>query len=391
MQSNTKIYSKQKSNYKFAFHFGILFLLISAPLSFMSEGDISIFMVLLFPLIGIGSLFFGWNMRKSFLHFGQTPMIPLPEIGQVGGQVGGRIELNKYYAQHNLFVTLNCMNKYTTTDAATDSTTARYQVLWEEQIKPLYYPSNTGSSIDFCFDVPAGEYTKDTYKGRGSVYWEVCVEGLMDDVKFARSWVVPVEEGNQLSSIVITDRHKEVSVNAINKKAEVSIEQQINTKKTFNGLNIVSEQGRNKLTSFLFLLMAAICSIVGYFSYDQYDLAMILFSFLFLIPGCILLCYGVFLIGRKLECKISGTTVITQRRLFGCLMSTNEGKLTSPEQLSLEVTISTTHNGKLTETMALYANINSPISKKIKLVEGIEGRSAGEAMKKKILKALFRK
>jgi len=387
MQSNTKIYSKQKSNYKFAFHFGILFLLISAPLSFMSEGDISIFMVLLFPLIGIGSLFFGWNMRKSFLHFGQTPMIPLPEIGQVGGQVGGRIELNQYYAQHDLFVTLNCVNR----DPGDDST-SDYQFLWKEQIKPLYYPSKTGSSIDFCFDVPAGEYTKDTYKGRGNVYWEVYAEGLMDDVKFARSWVVPVEEGSQLSSIVITDRHKEVSVNAINKKADVSLEQQINTTKTFNGLNIVSEQGRNQSTRSLFLLMGVILYFSSYFWYDQYDLGSILFSALFFIFGSISLYHAVLLIGHKLECKISGTTVITQGHLFGRLISTNEGKLTSPEQLSLEVTgSSTTLHGKTTETMALYANINSPVSKKIILVEGIEGRSAGEAMKKKILKALFRK
>lgn len=385
MQSNKKTHSKQKSNYKVLLAIGTIFLLSSFLFPSVSGGSFTTFMFFLFPLVGIGLLFFGANMRKSFLHFGRTPLIPLPEIGQVGGQVGGRIEFNQYYVQHDLLATLNCMNKYTTNDSV------HYQVLWKDQIKPLYYKCSTGSSIDFCFDVPAGQYTKDTYKGSGSVYWEVCIEGLMDGVKYDRSWVVPVEEGNQLSSIVITDRHKEISANLINKKAEVSIEQQINTKKTFNGLNIVSEQGRNLLTCFLFLLMGATFSIVGCFLILQYNLEIILFSLLFLIVGCILLCYGVFLIGREVECKISGTTVLTQRRLFGRLMSTNEGKLTSPEQLSLEVTILRIHNGKSIETMALYANVNSPVSKKIKLVEGIEGRSAGKAMKKKIVTALFRK
>jgi hypothetical protein len=390
MQSNKKIHSQQKSNYKVLLAIGTIFLLLPFLFPSASGDDPTAFMLILFPLVGVILLFFGANMRKSFLHFGRTPLIPLPEIGQVGGQVGGRIELNQYYAQHDLLVTLNCMNKYTTNDSD-NSDTLHYQVLWKEQIKPLYYKCSTGSSIDFCFDVPAGQYTKDTYKGSGSVYWEVCIEGLMDGVKFDRSWVVPVEEGNKLSSIVITDRHKKISANSINKKAEVSIDQQINTKKTFNGLNIVSEQGRNLLTCFLFLLMGAIFSIIGCFLILQYNLEIILFSLLFLIAGCILLCYGVFLIGRELECKISGTTVLTQRRLFGRLMSTNKGTLTSPEQLSLEVTILRIHNGKSIETMALYANVNSPVSKKIKLVEGIEGRSAGEAMKKKIVTALFRK
>lgn len=326
------------------------------------------------------------------MYFERTPLVPLPTIGQVGGQVGGRIELNKYYSQHDLLVTLHCMNKYTTRSNTTGSHGSRnsvhYRALWEEQVMPLYRQSSTGSSIDFCFDVPAGEYTKDTYKGQGSVYWEVCVQGSMNGVKFDRSWIVPVEEGTELSSIVLTDRHKKSSAKAMDKKAEESAAQQINTKKTFNGLNIVSEQGRNQVSSLLVLLMGVTFFISGYVVFDTSELALMLFGIVFPLFGCIPLCYGVFLIGRKLECSISGSRVRTKRSLFGRLLSTKEGELTSPEQLSLEVTMSNTINGKLTETMALYANIYSPMNKKIKLVEGIVGRKAGEAMKKKVVKVL---
>jgi len=360
-----------------------------------SQNDSAIFMLLLFPLIGICSLFYGWNMRKRFLHFGLTPLTPMPQVGQVGGQVGGRIELNQNYLQHDLLVTLNCMNKYTTrtgsssTDSHGSRNTVHYRVLWKEEIKPLYHQSSTGSSIDFCFDVPAGQYTKDTYKGEGTVYWEVCVEGRMDGVKFDRAWEVPVKEGTGLSSIVITDRHKESSENAIHKQAEASVDQQIDTKKTFNGLNIISEQGRNQTSSSLVLLMGAVFLMIGFFTFDKNEPGLILFGTVFPLVGCIILCYGIFLIGRELECKISGTTVRTQRRVFGRLMSTKEGKLTSSEQLSLEVTMSSSNNGKLTETMALYANVTAPVSQKLKLAEGIQGRKAGEAMKRKVEKALL--
>ena len=124
-------------------------------------------------------------------------------------------------------------------------------------------------------------------------------------------------------------------------------------------------------------------------TFDKYEPGLLVIGSVFLIVGWVILCNGLFLIGRKLECKINGDIVKTRRSLFGCLLNTNEGKLTSPEQLSLEVGISTTTNGKLIEIMAIYANVDSPSNKKIKLVEGIKGRKAGEVMKRKLADALL--
>lgn len=375
------------------FALGAAFLLCSFPFFYypileeIKRVDHGMIMFLIFPLIGIGALCFSWFMRKKYLVFGPTPLVLSPEIGQVGGQVGGRIELDKYWVKHDLIVTLNCINRYTT--RSNNRNTAHHRVLWQKQDTPLHYKKASGSQIEFCFDVPAGQFTADTYKGRGKVYWEVIVEGIMNDVPFKRSWKIPVEEGEQASSIVISERHKETRLSAMEQKAEASVEQQINTKRTSGGLDIVSEQGRNQLTSLFFLLFGAIFAIVGYVTFDKYEPGLLVIGSVFLIVGCVILCNGLFLIGRKLECKINGDIVKTRRSLFGCLLNTNEGKLTSPEQLSLEVGISTTTNGKLTEIMAIYANVDSPSNKKIKLVEGIKGRKAGEAMKRKLEDALL--
>jgi hypothetical protein len=56
--------------------------------------------------------------------------------------------------------------------------------------------------------------------------------------------------------------------------------------------------------------------------------------------------------------------------------------------------MSSTTNGKQTEYMAIYAKVdingpNGPIKKEIKLVEGIEGKAAGEAMERRLTEVLL--
>jgi hypothetical protein len=115
---------------------------------------------------------------------------------------------------------------------------------------------------------------------------------------------------------------------------------------------------------------------------------------IFFSVGAGIMGFGIFLVGRKLECKIIGDTVYTRRSLFGRILYTREGKLTSPNQLKLKTTMSSQSNGKQTEYMAISAKIdingpNGSVSKDIKLVEGIEGKAAGEAMERKLIDMLI--
>ena len=114
----------------------------------------------------------------------------------------------------------------------------------------------------------------------------------------------------------------------------------------------------------------------------------------FFLIGSLILGFGIFLLGRKLECKIIDDQVHTRRSFFGKVMYTRQGKLTSADQLILKSTMSSTSNGIKTEYMGIYAkvDINGPNGsqvKEIKLVEGIEGRPAGEAMMRKLTDTLI--
>ncbi|MFT4764897.1 MAG: uncharacterized membrane protein HdeD (DUF308 family) [Oleispira sp.] len=403
-QTNTKtqINSNEKSGHWILVIMGILFCLISTPVILaipeeISKGNYGIFIALIFPLAGLGMLYGSWKMRQKFLFFGPTPLTPSPAIGQVGGHVGGRINLAQAWEKRDLDISLSCINTYTS-GTGKNATTHR-SILWQEYDKPLDRPndSGAGSTLEFCFDVPAGERTNDTYNGRGSIHWEVSIEGLIKQTEFKRSWKIPVEVGTQTSNIVIPNAHKEASHSAKRQQAEASIDQQIKTEKTATGLDITSDQGRNKSMSWFLVLFGAIFASVGcflFFQAFQGEAILWIMAPIFFAIGAGILAFGIFLVGRKLECKIIGDQVYTRRSLFGRILYTRQGKLTSPEQLILKSTMSSTTNGKHTEYMGVFAKIdingpNGSVKKEIKLVEGIEGNAAGEAMKRKLADALL--
>lgn len=397
---NNQISSNEKSSYWVLVGIGIVVLLISIPIGFaipqeLSQGNMASLIALIFPLIGLLLVFGGWKMRQKFLFFGPTPLTPSPHIGQIGGQLGGRIDIAKPWQKRKLKVTLNCIHTYTSGSGKNSST--HRDILWQEDDIPLDRPSGAGSKIEFCFDIPAGESTAASHRGRGKVHWEVKLEGTIDSVPFTRTWKVPAEEGSLKSSIVMPSAHKEATHAAKRKQAEASIEQQIQTEKTAQGMDIVSDQGRNKSMSLFMVLFGAIFGSVGCFLfYEAFrgELMLWLMAPIFFGVGAGCLGFGIFLMGRKLECKIIDDQVYIRRSFFGRVIYTRQGKLTSPDQLVLKNTMSSTTNGKSTDYMAIYAkvDINGPNGmekKEIKLVEGIEGKRAGEAMERKLTDALL--
>lgn len=397
------ISSSEKSNHWILIVMGVLFCLISTPVvlsipSEISSGNYAIFVALIFPLSGLGMLFGAWKMRQSYLFFGPTPLITSPVIGQVGGQMGGRIELAQAWEKRSLDVTLSCIHTYSTGSGKNSST--RQDILWQVHDKVYDHPSSlnpNGSTLEFCFDVPAGKATKETHSGRGSIHWQISIEGTVKGREFKRNWKIPAEVGTQTSDITIPQSHKEASHSAKRKQAEASIEQQIQSQQTADGIDITSDSGRNKSVSWFMALFGLVFTSTGCFLFYQAfqgEAMLWIMAPIFFLIGALILGFGIFLIGRKLECKIIGDQVHTRRSLFGRILYTRQATLTSPDQLLLKTTLTSTTNGKRTEYMAIYAKValNSPngsVKKEIKLVEGIEGNDAGEAMKRKLIDALL--
>lgn len=397
------IKSNERSSYWILIGMGILFCLISTPVLLnlpkeVSQGNYGIFVALIFPLSGLGMLLGGWKMRQKFFKFGATPLKPSPIIGQVGGQIGGHIEIDQPWHKRDLDITLSCIHTYSTGSGKNSST--RSDILWQTVDKPVDKPNspdNSTTRLEFCFDVPAGKPTQEQHSGRGNISWTVAVEGTINNIDFSRSWTIPVEVGNKQSAIVIPDSHKEATYLAKRKQAEASIQHQIHTERTDHGVDIVSDQGRNKNMSWGLILFGSVFSLTGCFLFYQAyqgDSMLWVMAPIFFSIGALIFAFGIFLLGRKLECKIIGDQVHTRRSFFGRVVYTRQGKLTSPEQLILKTSMTSTSNGKRTEYMAIYAKVpvntaNGTISKELKIVEGIESKAAGEAMKRTLTDAIL--
>lgn len=386
------INSNEKSSHWILVIIGAVFLLVSIPILIaipdeVSKGKLGVLFTLIFPIAGLGMCFGSWKSHKKYAFFGPTPLMPSPSIGQSGGQVGGRIELLQPWGKRSLVIQLSCIHTYSS--GAGKNSTTHHDIIWQEKTHPVDKSCAKGSLLEFCFDVPANLPTTKKQMSRGKIHWEVMVEGLVSNVAFKRHWKIPVEGGNAQSNIVIPNSHKEATHNAMRRQAELSVAEQIQTEATINGLDIVSEQGRNKSMSYIMTLFGSIFTGTGIFLFYQAiqgELMLWLMAPLFFSIGFSILLFGIFLIGRKLECKIIGDTVYVRRSLFGRILYSREGLLTSADQLKLKSTMSSQQGSKKTEYMALYATVIDMTGKpkKLKLVEGIEGRDAGEAMERKI-------
>ena len=390
------INSNEKSSHWILIIIGAIFSLVSIPILLAIPGEVArgehgILFTLVFPLAGLAMCVGGWKVRLKYLFFGATPLSPSPAIGQVGGQIGGHIDIPQPWAKRSLIIQLSCIHTYSSGRGKNSST--HHDIIWQNTTHPVDKSSAKGSLLEFCFDVPAELPVTGKRMGKGTIHWEVMVEGLINHVVFKRHWKIPTETGTAQSSIVISDRHKEATQHAMREKADASIAQQIQTETTASGLDMVSEQGRNKSMSAVMTLFGSIFSGAGVFLFYQAiqgELMLWLMAPVFFAIGLGILLFGVFLMGRKLECKIIEDTVYVRRSLFGKIIYKRQGQLNSADQLILKSTMSSQQGSKKTEYMALYAKVTDLNGKlrKLKLVEGIEGREAGESMQRKVAEIL---
>lgn len=388
----TRINSTEKSLHKIVMFIGAGIALLTSPILFvipkeLASGNGAILIVIVFPLAGLAILSSGWKMREKFLLTGLTPLMPSPAIGQVGGQIGGAIELPQPWQQRQLKVYLNCIN--VSSSGSGDNSSSSRSIVWQEWSRPVDKPSSSGSRLEFCFDVPADKPEDGKYGRRGNIHWEVSVEGMVNNKPFKRSWIIPVVAGTDQSSIAIPEIHKETVAREQRQHAEASVAEQIQTKETLTGLDINSEAGRNKSMSNFAVMFGLVFAGVGCFLFYlalNGQTMLWLMAPIFFSLGSGLAGYGIFLKGRKLECTLANGRVFTRRSFYDRVIYNREGPLASADQLLLVCTMGSQSESKKIEYMAIYAWVNCTDGKarKLKLVEGIEGRKAGEVMLEKI-------
>jgi len=164
------------------------------------------FVALMPVLIGLVLLYIGWTGRKTFLYFGSTPFEPSPNIGQIGGQMGGTIYVLAPWEKCSVTVRIRCLHIYDKRDFNGRHTTET-DVLWQLERTPVGRSYGRGSALDFCFNVPNDISASGEHQAHGEIAWQVQMEGEIKNKYFMRHWPIPVEKGSGLSDIVMTEPH----------------------------------------------------------------------------------------------------------------------------------------------------------------------------------------
>lgn len=400
MNDVTSISSTQKSSHRIPWFIGALMILIVSPVILqvpdaLRRGDHGILMALIFPLIGCGLVWLGFHMKKKFLFFGPTPLMPSPATGQAGGEAGGIITIGRDIGNRQLKITLKCQHTYST--GSGNNSRTHTDTLWQETTTGFSRRIPGKTTVAFIFPVPADlpSSGRKQHGMRGTVRWMVTAEGLIDYREFKRDWELPVEKGTGTSSAPVPASHTDKIRSEQIREAEKSAEEQIEFTESGEHFNVSSEAGRHNTSDILLSVIGLIFFISGIVIYNlaESGFGTTMMAIVFSGLGGLFLFGGIWQMGHSLDVKLKDETVYVTRRVFGRIISENHGHLYSPEQLELKTGSRSEINGNVTVYMDIYANLKDKNGHqtRLKIVERISGRQAGEAVLRKISNAISKK
>lgn len=432
------IASDQRSNYKPIMMVAALFSVPGLLILFkgLLNWDVGGVVGSLFLLVGGGIFTYAYRKKKAYQIIGPSILIPDPLPPVIGHQLGGSFSLAAK-PDNGLTLRLNCVQTYTTRPGdnpmrhfhnhprgpADNERQVQTIMLHQQEAQAVFKDrdKNKGEQIvSFHFELPDNLPETGNESSRGTIRWELIAEGQVsvpgnnasgnqidELMNFKCSWEIPVlslayAEALGLELTPNKSIHSESGPGEVEapepqsdsvraellQQANESVERQIEMVTQADGATkIISEAGRNKSMSTVAKWIGGVFGCLGLFLFSRIEVnpSLWISAPILTLLGWGAFAYGVFLSGRKLEAHIKDGQVQIVRSFFGLSLYLRKGQITSPSQLELVMTMSSTTNNVTTEYMAVYANIGD---KKIKLAEGIEGRMAGEAMLNKIKAAL---
>ena len=172
---------------------------ISAPIVFIAlpgewhKGNHAVLIALLFPIVGIGMIFYALNTTLAWRKFGQSifEMAAIP--GAAGGTLEGEIQVRtKLQPQHGLHLRLSCIRRMTTGSGKDSSTSEK--ILWQDDkwLRPdLPQTDLNATGIPVYFKLPADQPESTAGRGDG-VHWQLEASAKLRGPDFHASFEVPV-------------------------------------------------------------------------------------------------------------------------------------------------------------------------------------------------------
>ncbi|HYD17846.1 MAG TPA: DUF3592 domain-containing protein [Patescibacteria group bacterium] len=374
---SAEILSNSKGSMYFATFFAFMWNGISAPLpfviwhEFVEKKNPAAVIGLLFPLVGIGLAVWAVQRIREWKRFGHAPVTLDPFPAAIGGQAGGFIDINlPYDSAHTFFVTLSCIRSVYVRSGKNSS--RRETVNWSADTVAYAEPGNSGTRLQFRFDVPAGLPPSDVRKSRDDYnLWRLSLRAALPGADIDRDYEIPAYPSTRKSHV--PDRVVAAGAAEMARVAEREVRADIR----LEGEDMFYPMGRHLLSSFIGILFGGFFAATGAFlavaKGEWFGGAIFGGIGSLILLGCLYAC------GNSLRVKRDslGSGIETTRCLFGIPVRRRYAAIDDIVALDRDSTSSTGSGGRQVKYYRVFARLRN--GGEITLGESFQGEAAADA------------
>lgn len=328
--SSNKIFSQSAKQYWQTWIFALLwnaltwFAIIKGGhniLRAFEENPVFYFFVL-FPFIGIWTIFSAIQQTLAWYKFGKTPIFLNPFPGQVGGHCAGYITLPILAKNtQRAILNLSCIHSYI--HRSSNGKSSRHeQAIWQDQItfKPDKY-GRKNCRLNFVFKppahLPASEPESEKYH-----LWRLQIRIPLPGIDYDRLFELPMEKAKQPA--LAAHRHFKIPTSTIIEHQDTDAGKIPQITTTASGIQFYYGYGRAKTMAIALMFFGLGLAIFGYFFFAGFlDFLPVTTSLMAAYVGLIaltLFLLGFFLIANSLTVKADLMGIRKQQRIFGFLL-----------------------------------------------------------------------
>jgi hypothetical protein len=329
---------------------------------------------LLFPLVGIGLLYWAVQRTLEWRRFGPAPVTLDPFPGSIGGHVGGTIDLNLPYDSAAKFsVTLTNLRSYISGSGKNRS--RREKAEWQDELVAYSEPGSKGTRLTFRFDVPERLSESDALQDEETYHlWRMNVSARLPGADLNRDYDIPVYATAQHSRH-LPERAVQQSRDEQDKLSDQNIRDIIRVRQGPMGASLFYPMGRNLLSNLIGFAVGAAFAAAGW--YLVFEEGAKLFGGIFGVTGGLIALSAFYMMTNSLEVTQDGTSISCLRRWLGLPVKRRSMPKSSFKRFEKKSSFRQQSGGKHTIYYAIYMVDHS--DNRVVVGQGFKGESEAKA------------
>ena len=310
--------------------FAAIWNLVSAPLAFQitdlwhEEGPVAL-IALLFPLVGLGLLFWAIKLTMEWRRFGVTPLTMDPYPGSINGDVGGEVRVNVPY-RPDMVCKVTLSNIYSYVSGSGKNRSRNERVEWQDEGYARILRYAHGIGLQFRFEVP--DHLTESQESADRYYlWRLNVELEVEGTDLDRSFEIPVYKTG--------DRSRSIKINSVTERPagvpELKATDLLPLTTRGNLMEIYYPVLRKPGRSLALLLFGGIFAGVGMFLWTEAareGFMLYMMSLVFSLVGWAIVATAIWSAFNSLRVTMDGRTLSSTRSLLGIKLSNHQFEYT---------------------------------------------------------------